>query len=52
MNPPSDTADAASQPPKERSESPSEELEPLTKREILEAYDLLAGQLASNYCGG
>lgn len=52
MNPPSDTADAASKPPKQPSEPPTEELVPLTKREILEAYDLLACQLASNYCGG
>jgi|GEM_PF-3363292 len=45
------TAQAALPSQEERSESSSEELEPLSKLEILEAYDRLAGPLASGYCG-
>lgn len=51
MNTPPDTAGAASLPPKQPSEPPTEELVPLTKWEILDAYSRLAGQLASDYCG-
>ncbi len=51
MNASATPADAASQPPKQHSEAPSEQLEPLTTVEILEAYDRLAGPLASSYCG-